>query len=70
MGKKGKGKKNMKLYSKKSNYVDKKTGETKNCTNFYLVLENGIYVAIRPVFNDYKILSAVAQPFSDKGVEK
>jgi len=36
--------------------------ETKHYTNFYIQLDNGSYIAVKPAFqNDYKVLYIVAE---------
>jgi hypothetical protein len=48
---------------KKQNTVTKENGEVKHYTNFYLLFENGNYVAIKPAFQgDYKVLVVMATP--------
>lgn len=44
-----------------------KDGETKHYTNFYLKLENGYLVPIKPTFSkDYKSLVVLATDLEDK----
>lgn len=39
-----------------------KDGETKNYTNYYIKLDNGNYIPIKPAFNnDYKVLYVVSK---------
>lgn len=46
---------------KKSSKVEK-NGEIKNYTNYYLKLDNGNWLAIKPAFlNDYKLLYVLAK---------
>ena len=53
---------------KKQNTITKENGEVKHYTNFYLLFDNGNYVAIKPAFQgDYKVLvvMATSEPSND-----
>ena len=40
----------------------KKDGEKKNYTNYYIKLDNGNYIPIKPAFNDdYKLLYVISK---------
>lgn len=57
----------MKVYlvrMKKS--ITNEIGEVKNYTNYYLILDNGSYIPIKPAFNnDYKVLYNLADEIKD-----
>ena len=54
---------NLTLKSKKTTSKD----GTKHYTNFYLVMDSGMYVAIKPSFiSDYKTLVVLATPIQEK----
>lgn len=45
-----------------------KDGLTRHYTNYFLVLPNGAYLAIKPAFeNDYKTLYILADELQQKG---
>jgi len=47
-----------------------KDGETKHYTNYYLLLENGYYIPVKPSFEkDYKSLYVIARDVTNSGKE-
>ena len=58
---------NFTLKSKKATSKD----GTKHYTNFYLVMDSGTYVAIKPSFiSDYKTLVVLATPIKEEKGDK
>ena len=51
----------MDLIFKKHSFVSKKDNKEKSGFNFYIKTESGLYIAIRPVFDDYQKLRAIAR---------
>lgn len=51
----------MDLVCKKHSFTSKKDKKEKTGFNFYVKTESGLYIAIRPVFDDYQKLRAIAK---------
>lgn len=51
----------MDLICKKHTFVSKKDNKEKTGFNFFVKTDNGMYIAVRPVFDDYQKLRAIAK---------
>lgn len=51
----------MDLICKKHTFVSKKDNKEKTGFNFFVKTDNGMYIAVKPVFDDYQKLRAIAK---------
>lgn len=56
----------MDLLKKQAKYISKKDGKEHTCYNFFIRLENGKRMSVKPSFkNDYIVMSAIATEITD-----
>lgn len=49
------------LICKKHTFMDKKSGQEKVGMNYFIKTESGLYICIRPVFDDYQKLRVLSK---------